>query len=122
MITTFHVHAEVSKDNDDDTTIFSDYIMNLPEHIQWLLILLSLLLVGSKCCNIVWHMDKILKIGTNESLNLSKETSSFGWLLLGNRMFWSMAHVQSMVCLLCLAPQELRCLELQLHMSSWSTL
>jgi hypothetical protein len=29
--------------------------------------------------------DKPLKIGTDGSLNLRKETASFGWLLIGNQ-------------------------------------
>jgi hypothetical protein len=29
--------------------------------------------------------NKILKIGTNGSVNLRKETASFGWLLIGNK-------------------------------------
>jgi hypothetical protein len=29
--------------------------------------------------------NRILKIGTNGSVNLRKETASFGWLLIGNK-------------------------------------
>jgi hypothetical protein len=29
--------------------------------------------------------DRILKIGSDGSLNLRKETASFGWLLIGNK-------------------------------------
>ena len=31
---TFHLHAEVIPDDDDDAATFSDYIKTLPEHIQ----------------------------------------------------------------------------------------
>jgi hypothetical protein len=85
VIATFHMHAEVTEDDDDNTATFSDYIKTLPEHIHWLLMHVEFAPGREQMLKHCLAHDKILKIGTDGSLNLSKETSSFGCLLIGNQ-------------------------------------
>jgi hypothetical protein len=85
VIATFHSHAKTSQDARDEVGSFGDYLKTLPDHIQRLLMDVKFV-PGSK--DMLMHClknDKPLKIGTDESLNLWKETASFGWLLIGNQ-------------------------------------
>jgi hypothetical protein len=82
---TFHSHAKTSQDAHDEVGSFGDYLKTLPDHIQQLLMHVKFV-PGSE--DMLMHClknDKPLKIGTDGSLNLRKETASFGWLLIGNQ-------------------------------------
>jgi hypothetical protein len=82
---TYHSHAKVIPDDDDDDAVtFSDYIKTLPEHIQQLLMHIKFVPGGKRMLKHCLENDRILKIGTDGSLNQCKETASFGWLLIGN--------------------------------------
>jgi hypothetical protein len=37
-----------------------------------------------------------MKLGTDGSYNMVKEKASFGWVLIGNKMYWSGEQDQSM--------------------------
>ncbi len=53
--------------------------------------------------------NKTLKIGTNGSLNLRKETASFGWLLIGNQtvLIWGAGPVDGVPSVLSSTRAEL---------------
>ncbi len=82
---TFHSHAKLPQDASDEVENFGDYIKTLPDHIQWLLMQIKFVPSSKDMLKHCLKNDKPLKIGTDGSLNLWKETGSFGWLLIGNQ-------------------------------------
>jgi hypothetical protein len=84
---TYHSHAEVIPNDDDNAATFSDYIKTVPEHIQWWLMHIEFVPGGERMLKHCLENDRILKIGTDGSLNQHKETASFGWLLIGKKCF-----------------------------------
>jgi hypothetical protein len=68
------------------TPLAGDYIKTLPDHIQWLLMQVEFIPRGKYMLKHCLKTDKPLKIRTNGSLNLRKETASFGWLLIGHSL------------------------------------
>jgi hypothetical protein len=84
------LHAKTSQDARDEVGSFGDYLKTLPDHIQWLLMHVEFVPGGKDMLMHCLKNDKPLKIGTDGSLNLRKETASFGWLLIGNQnVSWS---------------------------------
>ncbi len=85
VIANFHVHTEVTQEDDDEPETFWDYIKMLPKHIQWLLMHVEFVLGREQMLKHCLANSKILKIGTDSSFNMRIETASFGWLLIGNQ-------------------------------------
>jgi hypothetical protein len=85
MTATYHSHAEVIPDDDDAAATFCDYIKTLPEHIQQLLMHIVFVPDGEQMLKHCLENGRILKIGTDGSLNQHRETASFVWLLIGNK-------------------------------------
>jgi hypothetical protein len=85
VIATFHSHAKTSRDARNEVGSFGDYIKTLPDHVQQLLMHVEFIPGGEDMLMHCLKNDKPLKIGTDGSLNLWKETASFGWLLIGNQ-------------------------------------
>jgi hypothetical protein len=85
MIASFHSHAKPSQDACNEVGNFGDYLKTLPEHIQRLLMHIEFVPGGKDMLMHCFKNDKALKIGTDGSLNLRKETASFGWLPIGNQ-------------------------------------
>ncbi len=75
VITTFHSHAKTSQDARDEVGSFGNHLKTLPDHIQRLLMHVKFIPGGE---DMLMHWNKW-------SLNLWKETSSFGWLLIRNQ-------------------------------------
>jgi hypothetical protein len=75
VITTFHSHAKTSQDARDEVGSFGNHLKTLPDHIQRLLMHVKFI-PGDE--DMLMHWNKW-------SLNLWKETSSFGWLLIRNQ-------------------------------------
>jgi hypothetical protein len=85
VIATFHLHVKTSQDARDEVGSFGNYLKTLPDHIQQLLMHVKFILGGEDMLMHCLKNDKTLKIGTDGSFNLRKETASFGWLLIGNK-------------------------------------
>jgi hypothetical protein len=66
-------------------SLASKYVMMLPEHIWQLLMHFEFTQGGEQMLKHCLANDRILKIGIDGSLNLWKETASFGGLLIGNK-------------------------------------
>jgi hypothetical protein len=77
MIATFHLHVKPPQDESDDVDTFGDYIKTLPDHIQWLLMQVEFIPGGKDMLKHCLKNHKPLKIRTDGSLNLQKETASF---------------------------------------------
>jgi hypothetical protein len=85
VIATFHSHAKLPQEASDEVDNFGAYLKTLQDHIQWLLMHVEFVPGGEDILKHCLTIDKPLKIGTGGSLNLWKETTSFGWLLIGNK-------------------------------------
>jgi hypothetical protein len=85
VIATFHLHTKLPQEASDEVDSFGAYLKTLPDHIQWLLMHIEFVLGGEDILKHCLKNDKPLQIG-DKSLNLWKETASFGWLLIGIRM------------------------------------
>jgi hypothetical protein len=85
VIATFHLHAKPPQEASDEVDNFGAYLKTLPDHIQWLLMHVKFVPGGKDILKHCLKNDKPLKIGTDGSLNLWKETASFGWFLIGNQ-------------------------------------
>jgi hypothetical protein len=85
VIATFHSHTKLPQEASDEVDNFGAYLKTLPDHIQWLLMHIEFVPGGEDILKHCLKNDKPLKIETDGSLNLRKETASFGWLLIGNQ-------------------------------------
>jgi hypothetical protein len=81
----FHSHTTTIQATDIPKTTFGEYVESLPIHIQRLLMQFEFVPGGERTLKHCLENNKILKIGTDGSVNLGKETASFGWLLIGNK-------------------------------------
>jgi hypothetical protein len=84
IVASFHETAEEIQEARPATT-FSDYIATLLQHIRRLLMHYEFTLGGEQILKACLEQNMILKLGTNGSYNMGKETASFGWLLIGNQ-------------------------------------
>jgi hypothetical protein len=85
LIVEFHLHTMTIQANEKPKTTFNEYKETLPVHIQQLLMQYEFVPGGEQTLKHCLANNKILKIGTDGSVNLRKETASFGWLLIGNK-------------------------------------
>jgi hypothetical protein len=85
VIAEFHSHTMPIQANEKPKTTFDEYVETLPVHIQQLLMQYEFVPGGEQTLKHCLANNKILKIGTNGSVNLRKEMASFGWLLIGNK-------------------------------------
>jgi hypothetical protein len=68
-----------------NTATFDEYVKTLLDHVQQLLMHIELVPGREQMLKHCLANDKILKIGTDGSMNLQKGMASFGWLLIGNQ-------------------------------------
>ncbi len=78
VIATFHSHAKPPQEVSDEVDNFGAYLKTLPDHIQWLLMHIKFVLQGEDILKHCLKNEKPLKIRKDGSLNLWKETASFG--------------------------------------------
>jgi hypothetical protein len=85
VIATFHSHVKPPQEASDEVDNFGAYLKTLPDHVQWLLMHIKFVLGGKDILKHCLQNDKPQKIRRDGSLNLWKETASFGWVLIGNQ-------------------------------------
>jgi hypothetical protein len=74
---------------------FRDYIATLPEHICRLLMHYEFTPGGERTLKACLERNMLLKLETDGSYNMGKETASFGWVLIGNKnvLIWGAGPV-----------------------------
>jgi hypothetical protein len=66
-----------------DPGTFEEYIKTLPEHIQCLLHTFKFEPGGKQVLHEYLQNNRLIKVGMDGYLNKGKETTSFGWILIG---------------------------------------
>jgi hypothetical protein len=84
IVASFHETVEEIQEARTVNT-FSEYIATLPQHKRRLLMHYEFTPGGEQILKACLERNMILKLGTDGSYNMGKETASFGWLLIGNQ-------------------------------------
>jgi hypothetical protein len=82
---TFHAKETMTNQEGDGHETFEEYIKTSSEHIHQLLMHIEFMPGWEKTLKQCLEKNMIMKVRTDGSLNLSKGTASFGWLLIRNQ-------------------------------------
>ncbi len=81
----FHEQTTPEQEIPTNPRTFEEYVKTLPSHTQRFFHHIKFVPGSEWVLHECLQQNKIIKVGTNGSLNKEKEMSSFGWLLLGKK-------------------------------------